>query len=97
MGRRSLPSGPDLSPGRADTDLLKQGLPERIALYSCEWDQLLMETQDFRERLRGLGKVLGGYLVPEVVHGFDKRPSESEKRDKMYQHAIKEMRCMLGR
>ena len=53
------------------------------------------ENQDFRERLRGLGKVVGGYLVPEVVHGFDERPSESEKRDKMYQDAVREIRGMI--
>jgi acetyl esterase/lipase len=89
---------PYLSPGRAETALLKGALPQSVALYSCEWDQLLVEEEAFRERLKGLGKVVGGRMVQGVPHGFDKRPSlrgQNVKRDEMYEDAIKEMEKML--
>lgn len=89
---------PYLSPGRAETELLKSGLPQRMALYSCEWDQLLVEDEAFRERLKGLGKLVGGRIVSGVPHGFDKVPvfhGVNLERDKMYQDAIKEMEKML--
>jgi len=89
---------PYLSPGRAETALLKSALPQRMALYSCEWDQLLVEEEAFRERLKGLGKAVGGRMVQGVPHGFDKKPTlrgGNVKRDEMYEDAIKEMEKML--
>ena len=97
-GRRPDPSSPYLSPGRADAELLQNGLPNRIALYVCEWDQLLVESHKFRVRLEGLGKVVGGYLVREVPHGFDKKAAferTNPKRKAMYEDAIGEMEKML--
>ena len=91
-------SSPYLSPGRAESELLQSGLPKRVALYSCEWDQLLVEEETFRERLKGLGKVVGGWMVQGVPHGFDKRPAFGKgapKRDEMYQDAIQQMEKML--
>jgi acetyl esterase/lipase len=90
---------PYLSPGRADADLVNSGFPQRMALYSCEWDQLLVEDEAFRERLKGLGKLVGGRMVQGKPHGFDKRPifrGGNPKRDEMYQDAIKEMEKMVG-
>ena len=95
LDRRS----PYLSPGRAETELLKSGLPQCMALYSCEWDQLLAEDEAFRERLKGLGKLVSGRMVHGVPHGFDKKPTfgaGSPKRDEMYQDAIREMEKMLS-
>jgi acetyl esterase/lipase len=89
---------PYLSPGRADTEVLRSGFPHRLALYSCEWDQLLVEDEALRERLKGLGKLVGGRMMRGVPHGFDKKPSlrgGNGKRDEMYQDAIKEMESML--
>jgi acetyl esterase/lipase len=89
---------PYLSPGRAETALLKSALPQRMALYSCEWDQLLVEEEAFRERLKGLGKAVGGRMVQGVPHGFDKKPTlrgGNAKGDEMYEDAIKEMEKML--
>ena len=91
-------ASPYLSPGRAEATVLRSRLPQRMALFSCEWDQLLVEDEAFRERLKGLGKVVGGRMVSGVPHGFDKKPDmgkPSPKRDEMYQDAVEEMEKML--
>jgi putative ergosteryl-3beta-O-L-aspartate hydrolase len=90
---------PYLSPERADAELLKSGFPLYMALYSCEWDQLPMEDETLRERLKALGKLVGGRMGQGEPHGFDKKPTlrgGNVKRDEMYQDAIKEMEKMLG-
>ncbi|KAK9481859.1 Alpha/Beta hydrolase protein [Lipomyces starkeyi] len=78
---------PYLSPGLASEQLLVAGLPERLMVYSCEWDQLLVETEKFRQQLQGLGKKVGGRMVEGEAHAWDKRPSfmkGDEKRDRVY-------------
>src|SRR5947209_344913 len=51
---------PYLLPGRAETALLRGAIPQHVALYSCEWGQLLVEVKAFRKRLKGLGKAVVG-------------------------------------
>ncbi|MCJ1483228.1 hypothetical protein MMC06_003395 [Schaereria dolodes] len=65
-------SSPYLSPGLAADELLIKALPEKIMLYSCGWDMLLVEVETFRKRLSNLGKVVGGMKMPEVAHTWDK-------------------------
>jgi acetyl esterase/lipase len=48
--------GPWMSPGLAPDQMLKDGLPEKVVLYACEWDELCEETEVFRGRLKELGK-----------------------------------------
>ncbi|KAE9378864.1 alpha/beta-hydrolase [Stipitochalara longipes BDJ] len=90
--------GPWGSPGLAPDQMLRDGLPDKVVLYACEWDELCEETEVFRERLRGLGKIVGGYMVKEVVHAWDKFPGFKKgdrKRDEMYAHAIEELKGMF--
>ena len=92
-------SSPYLSPGRASNELMKKAWPEQMALYTCDWDQLRVEGEAFRERLKGLGKEVGGYKVEGVPHGFDKIPKlwkSDPKRDQMYQDAVKQIKKMLA-
>jgi putative ergosteryl-3beta-O-L-aspartate hydrolase len=87
-------NGPWMSPGLATDQMLKEVLPEKVVLYACEWDELCEEAEVFRARLKALGKEVGGYVVKEVVHAWDKFPSfkGDVKRDEMYAHAIEELK-----
>lgn len=68
---------PYLSPGVAPTALLKEGLPHDIIMLCCEWDMLLAEGLDFRDRLLSpeIDKRLSYILVEGVPHGWDKAPN----------------------
>lgn len=85
---------PLLSPGLAPDELLKKAIPSRVCMINCAGDQLLAEEEAFKTRLEALGKTVGGCVVPDVGHGFDKRPSfwrGDEKRDWAYGIAVKEL------
>ena len=87
-----------LSPGRAADEVLRNAMPRRIALFPCELDILLEEAEAARQRLKELGKVVGGRVIPEAIHGWDKRPRKEgpeEKTVRAYHDAIKEMREMI--
>ncbi|MCJ1469485.1 hypothetical protein MMC07_008118 [Pseudocyphellaria aurata] len=74
--RRAISMGdPYLSPAVAPDSTLITGLPEHIALYTCEWDQLFVEGEVFRTRLDSLGKMVTGRLVRGVHHGWDRAPN----------------------
>ncbi|CAG7941677.1 unnamed protein product [Penicillium nalgiovense] len=95
-------SHPYLSPGLAPESLLQATYPPSVAIYTCGWDQLLVEGNTFRERLGGFveeGKMVGvgGFVVEDVVHGFDKKPSfwkGNEARDRMYDDAVNHLKLM---
>lgn len=95
-------SHPYLSPGLAPTEQLLAAYPPSVALYMCAWDQLLVEENAFRERLRGLvadGHMahVGGMVMEGVIHAFDKKPSfwmGNRLRDEMYRDAIQQLRIM---
>lgn len=95
-------SHPYLSPGLAPTPLLLAAYPPSVAIYTCGWDQLLVEGNAFRERLRHLaveGQMahVGGMVIEDVVHGFDKKPSfimGNKVRDRMYGDAVRQLGIM---
>lgn len=90
---------PLLSPGLADEVLLKEALPEKVCFVTCWGDGLLGEGEAFRERLRGLGSVVSGFMVPGVVHGWDKWPSwgkATRERDEAYRVAGESLKDMFG-
>ncbi|MCJ1421321.1 hypothetical protein MMC32_007684 [Xylographa parallela] len=92
-------SSPYLSPGLAPDEMVLNALPDSIYIHTCEWDQLLVEAETFRERLKGLGKLVTGSMTKEVPHAWDKRPSFSRGnplRDQVYAEATGEMMKMLG-
>ncbi|PMD34759.1 alpha/beta-hydrolase [Hyaloscypha variabilis F] len=68
-------SSPLLSPGLAPDQLLRDALPKDLVIITCWGDSLLAEEEKFRERLKGQGKRVDGYMVEGVVHGWDKWPS----------------------
>ncbi|OQE46850.1 hypothetical protein PENCOP_c001G03677 [Penicillium coprophilum] len=95
-------SHPYLSPGLVPASLLSAAYPPAVAIYTCGWDQLLVEGNRFRKRLGGFveeGSMasVGGFVVEDVVHGFDKKPSfwkGNQKRERMYGDAIKQLKMM---
>jgi acetyl esterase/lipase len=81
-------SVPLLSPGLASDELLRVALPRNIVMITCWGDALLVEGEEFRERLKGLGFRVEGYTVPGVLHGWDKWPSYwkgDRERDEAYE------------
>ncbi|CZR58160.1 uncharacterized protein PAC_08051 [Phialocephala subalpina] len=68
-------SSPLLSPGLTPDHLINEALPKNLCMMTCEWDSLLVEGETFKERLRGMGKRVEGYVVKGVPHGWDKWPS----------------------
>lgn len=95
-------SHPYLSPGIAPESILLAAYAPAVAIYTCAWDQLLAEGNAFRERLDGLvddGKMtsVGGFVIEDVVHGFDKTPSfwrKAPARESMYDDALKQLGAM---
>jgi acetyl esterase/lipase len=93
---------PYLSPGLMPTSLLLAAYPPNVSIYTCGWDQLLAEGNEFRERLRLLaveGQMahVGGTVIEDVVHGFDKKPSfvmGNKTRDRMYGDAVRQLGVM---
>lgn len=93
---------PYLSPGITPTNLFLAATPPAVAIYTCEWDQLLVEGNALRERVctfvdEGRMRHCGGYEVKEAMHGFDKRPTfclGSEVREKMYADATDQLGIM---
>lgn len=93
---------PYLSPGLAPTSLLLAAYPPIISIYTCGWDQLLVEGNTLRDRLRQLAAEghlahVGGFMVENVTHGFDKKPSFGmghRARDRMYGDAVQQLRLM---
>ncbi|MCJ1395508.1 hypothetical protein MMC18_008394 [Xylographa bjoerkii] len=93
-------ASPYLSPGLAPDEMVLHALPDSIYVHTCEWDQLLVEGEKFRQRLKGLGKFVTGGMTKEVAHGWDKRPSffrGNSVRDQVYAEATGEMMKMLQR
>lgn len=70
-------SDPHLSPSMASDALLMAGLPEDMIMYTCEWDMLLVEGEDFAGRLAAepINKRVQYRMIDEVPHGWDKGPS----------------------
>lgn len=88
-------TSPLLSPGLAPDELLREALPEDLVIITCWGDSLLVEGEKFRERLRGLGKRVDGYMVEGVVHGWDKWPSwwkGNVTRDQAYKSAAESLK-----
>lgn len=90
---------PYLSPATAQDAALICSLPEDIMIITCEWDQLLVEGEAFRERLTKLGKRVTGRMVPEVKHGWNLMPKllkADPKAEIAYRDACAELMRVFG-
>ncbi|KAI1379627.1 alpha/beta-hydrolase [Hypoxylon crocopeplum] len=80
---------PCLSPSRASDELLIESLPPNVIFYTCEWDMLLHEGQEFAERLQKppISKNVHYTMIPGVAHGWDKGPNPMKpppKSERLY-------------
>lgn len=88
-----------VSPGLAPEETLRDALPDQVAIFTCEWDQLYAEGEAFRKRLIGIGKQVGGRMIQGVDHGWDKSPTftgQDLKRDAMFAEAVAQLLVMVG-
>ena len=88
---------PYLSPGVAPMHMLA-GMPEEVIMFCCEWDMLLKEGEEFRDKLRSLGKTVHYHMVPGVPHGWDKAPNPLRVTPgvrEQYLKACKELKRLL--
>jgi acetyl esterase/lipase len=89
---------PYLSPGVAPDHMLAC-LPKEVILYTCEWDMLLKEAEDFRDKLLDLGKTVHYEMIPGVPHAWDKAPNplrETPGVNQWYLAACKQLKRLLG-
>ena len=84
-------SDPYLSPGVAPDHMLA-GMPQEIIMFTCEWDMLLHEGEEFRDRLTKLGKTVHYSMVPQVPHGWDKAPNPLRVTPNVREHYLKACR-----
>jgi len=88
-----------LSPGLAPSQTLRDAFPDKVAIFTCEWDQLCAEGEEFRKRLIVLGKHVRGRMIKGVDHGWDKAPtftSHNLKRDEMFAEAAAQLLEMFS-
>ncbi|CAM6104960.1 unnamed protein product [Calypogeia fissa] len=89
-------SSPYLSPGLAPLQMLR-ALPDHIIVYTCEWDELLVEAERMRDRLRQeAGKEVVYRKVEGVAHAWDKSPNPL-KWDPAIEEVYKEACAALKR
>ncbi|KAK5657884.1 hypothetical protein OQA88_2433 [Cercophora sp. LCS_1] len=67
---------PLLSPSKASDEQLAAGIPPHVIFYTCEWDMLLREGEEFARRLgqAPINKKVDYKMIPEVPHAWDKSP-----------------------
>ncbi|KAL2264509.1 hypothetical protein VTJ83DRAFT_7019 [Remersonia thermophila] len=67
---------PYLSPAQASDEQLAVAMPETVIVYTCDWDMLRKEGQDFADRLRQLSMTrdVQYKMIKGVPHAWDKPP-----------------------
>lgn len=79
--------------------MIEDGLPQRIQMWLCEWDMLLHEGEQFRDRLETLGKDVQSEVIPGVPHGWDKSPNPFRNQkaiDELYMRSAGYLRNVFG-
>ncbi|KEF60011.1 uncharacterized protein A1O9_04861 [Exophiala aquamarina CBS 119918] len=63
---------PYASPGLAQDHMIRDGLPQEMQMWLCEWDMLLAEGQQLADKFERLGKNVDSKMIPRVPHAWDK-------------------------
>jgi len=92
-----LLADPLLSPSKATDKELAEGLPPHVIFYTCEWDMLLREGEEFASRLgrEPIGKDVMYKMIPEVPHAWDKTPDPTKPAagsEELYQECCEALR-----
>ncbi|AEO63805.1 45283123-fe5c-4c76-8fe1-50e1987f3a35 [Thermothielavioides terrestris] len=90
-------SSPYLSPSKAMDEHLAEAIPETVILYTCEWDMLQQEGEEFAMRLgrEPINKVVRYKMVPGVPHAWDKSPDPTkpaEFSEELYRECCEHLR-----
>ncbi|KAL1988042.1 hypothetical protein VTN96DRAFT_1073 [Rasamsonia emersonii] len=91
-------ASPFASPERATDEILAEGLPHHVFLYTCEWDMLMEEGQRFVRRLQRLGKKVRAMMIEKAPHAWDKSPNPFRDRARvnlLYKAACAEMKAIF--
>ncbi|PQE17352.1 lipase protein [Rutstroemia sp. NJR-2017a BVV2] len=76
-----------LSPGIQDERILREALPAKIRIVTCEYDMLCREAEDFVQRLGEWGWKVDYECVRGVKHAWDKYPSPTPDPREYYGRA----------
>ncbi|KAL4884377.1 Alpha/Beta hydrolase protein [Aspergillus karnatakaensis] len=90
---------PYASPVYASDNSLREGLPNDIYFYMCEWDMLLNEGQLFCRRLQDLGKHVRAMMVEKARHAWDKSANpfrDTKAVNVLYADACADMKNIFG-
>jgi acetyl esterase/lipase len=73
-------ANPYLSPSKATDEQLAQAMPETMILYTCEWDMLMREGEEFAQRLKKapMSRDVKYKMVKGVPHAWDKSPDPTK-------------------
>lgn len=82
-------ANPYASPAKATDEVLATGVPPNVRLYTCEFDMLRREGEEFAHRLASspIGKNVTHVMIPGVEHGWDKSPNPlrpAERSEQLY-------------
>lgn len=89
---------PYASPALAPDEMIRDGLPQRMQLFLCEYDMLLSEGKQFVKRLENLGKDVTFECVEGVPHAWDKSPNpfrNQKKIDEIYARAGRNLQSVF--
>ncbi|KAK4149540.1 Alpha/Beta hydrolase protein [Chaetomidium leptoderma] len=73
-------ANPHISPSKATDEQLATAMPEMLILYTCEWDMLMREGDEFAKRVgrEPIGRDVRYKMVKGVPHAWDKSPDPTK-------------------
>ncbi|KAL2015342.1 hypothetical protein VTK56DRAFT_5786 [Thermocarpiscus australiensis] len=93
---------PYLSPSKATDEQLAEAIPETVILYTCEWDMLQREGEEFARRLakEPISRDVRHKMIPGVPHAWDKAPDPTKPApgsEELYRECCEHLREVFER
>lgn len=94
-------ANPYASPAKAADELLARVVPPKVRLYTCEFDMLRREGEEFARRLANppIGKDVTHVMIPGVEHGWDRSPNPwrpAERSGELYGDCAEWLKDVFG-
>jgi putative ergosteryl-3beta-O-L-aspartate hydrolase len=94
-------SDPYLSPTKTSDAALVKAIPPHVLLYTCEYDMLLREGEEFAKRLASqpINKNVHYKMILGVEHGWDKGPNPlrpPDQSEKLYLECCQRLKRIFG-